>query len=468
MRDKYKTLLKDTIIFAIGSVGTKIILFFLVPLYTNYLTTGEYGTADIVVNCATLINYVVSLSICQGVIRFVMANEYRKEDIVKTAFVFLLGSSVVTFLITAASKLYPLLSPWSNCLFIIVVLQFITDTEFFYLKAKNLNRKYVAISLIQTLTLAGTNILLLRNMRMGVEGYLMANIVSVGVAAVISFFVSELNRDIPQGHFSYQILKKLVIFSFPIAVCGIFWWLVQFADRFIVENQLGVDSLGLYTAAVKIPALINIVSTVFNQAWQLSSIREVDSGNDISFFSHVLLYLHMTLIGLAIFLTSIIKIFSKLYFGADFYEAWKYGVFLLVSSVFYAIGLYYESIFVAIRKTFDAMISMGACAASDVFLCILLIPRYGLGGAVVAQMMSYIVFSTVSMLVMKQYMQIHIDFIRLMLGVLLIVCEAFAVVRGLLTLPSIVAIFGIYVALYYSKIAELLSALKKICKRYIG
>ena len=38
--------MKDTLIFSLGSFGSKIILFFMVPLYTNYLTTEEYGTGS--------------------------------------------------------------------------------------------------------------------------------------------------------------------------------------------------------------------------------------------------------------------------------------------------------------------------------------------------------------------------------------------------------------------------------------
>ena len=47
-RDKYKNLLKDLIIFAIGSLGSKLILFLLVPLYTNFLSTEEYGTTELI------------------------------------------------------------------------------------------------------------------------------------------------------------------------------------------------------------------------------------------------------------------------------------------------------------------------------------------------------------------------------------------------------------------------------------
>jgi len=48
MNDKYKYLGKNTLIFAISSFGTKFMSFFLVPLYTNLLTTEEYGTVDLI------------------------------------------------------------------------------------------------------------------------------------------------------------------------------------------------------------------------------------------------------------------------------------------------------------------------------------------------------------------------------------------------------------------------------------
>ena len=43
-----KYLIKNTAIFAIGNIATKLITFFLVPLYTNALATDQYGTADLV------------------------------------------------------------------------------------------------------------------------------------------------------------------------------------------------------------------------------------------------------------------------------------------------------------------------------------------------------------------------------------------------------------------------------------
>ena len=68
--EKYTRLIKDTFVFALGNLGSKLILFFLVPLYTNYLTTEEYGTADLVFTISQFLVPIFSVVIFDAVIRF--------------------------------------------------------------------------------------------------------------------------------------------------------------------------------------------------------------------------------------------------------------------------------------------------------------------------------------------------------------------------------------------------------------
>ena len=51
--DKYKKLLSNTLIFAIGMFSSKLLTFFMVPFYTNVLTENELGTAGLVVQAPT-------------------------------------------------------------------------------------------------------------------------------------------------------------------------------------------------------------------------------------------------------------------------------------------------------------------------------------------------------------------------------------------------------------------------------
>lgn len=72
---RYKELFRDTAIFAIGSIGTKLILFLMVPLYTNYMSSAEYGTADLIFTIAQLMTSFLSIVIFDAVIRFGLSAE---------------------------------------------------------------------------------------------------------------------------------------------------------------------------------------------------------------------------------------------------------------------------------------------------------------------------------------------------------------------------------------------------------
>ena len=83
-RNKYTTLISNTIIFALGTFGSKLLVFLLMPLYTSVLTTAEYGAMDVVVNVSNMLLPLVIVSINDGVIRFGMDHIYKRRDVFST------------------------------------------------------------------------------------------------------------------------------------------------------------------------------------------------------------------------------------------------------------------------------------------------------------------------------------------------------------------------------------------------
>ena len=79
MPSKSKALIKDTFLFAIGSFGSKFILFLLVPLYTNFMSKSEYGISELVTSLGQLLVPIVSLSIWEGLIRYALKKETGDE-----------------------------------------------------------------------------------------------------------------------------------------------------------------------------------------------------------------------------------------------------------------------------------------------------------------------------------------------------------------------------------------------------
>ena len=70
MEKKYKLLFKNTLFFTISSVGSSLISFLLVPIYTAALSTGEYGVVDVMDITVLLLFYVFSLDYSDVVARY--------------------------------------------------------------------------------------------------------------------------------------------------------------------------------------------------------------------------------------------------------------------------------------------------------------------------------------------------------------------------------------------------------------
>ena len=137
MDGKYKTLAKDTVIFAIGSLGSKLILFFLVPLYTNFLTREEYGISELVTTFVQLLVPFAAASINLALIRFGMKKDRRGADVLKVSCVVLLLSLLVTFIFIPFLYLYKPIGPWKWYLIALIILTNFSEVFKNYLKVLN-------------------------------------------------------------------------------------------------------------------------------------------------------------------------------------------------------------------------------------------------------------------------------------------------------------------------------------------
>ena len=63
-----KRLIKTTGVYFFGTVGTKLISFLLLPLYTAYLQPSQYGQYDVNITYALLFSSICFLNIWTGII----------------------------------------------------------------------------------------------------------------------------------------------------------------------------------------------------------------------------------------------------------------------------------------------------------------------------------------------------------------------------------------------------------------
>ena len=404
---KYKRLISDTIIFALGNLGSKIVLFFMVPLYTNYLTTEEYGASDFVFTIAQLVVPFVSLVIFDAVLRFGLAKNANKENVLKSSLLVILIGALLSIVVTPLLGLYQPLSEWKWYLCTYVILNMYNSVMLNYLKITEKNKAYAAISIISTFILAISNIVLLIFARAGICGYLLSTIIASISTAVLASFMAQLKAALRKGAIDKQLLRRMIKFSSPLVLNNISWWIIQSSDKIMIESMIGLSALGLYTAATKIPSLINVIISIFSQAWGVSSVKEFESSNDKKFYSNIFIAYSTLVFGAVIVINSIIKPFMSLYVSSQFYEAWKYVPLLLVSAAFSAVASYYGSLYGVLKKSRNNMRSTLCAAVINITINYIGILLFDIWGAIIGTVTAYIVLAIYRMVEILKYM--HFD-----------------------------------------------------------
>ncbi|MFX0142190.1 MAG: lipopolysaccharide biosynthesis protein, partial [Candidatus Hodarchaeota archaeon] len=70
MLSELKKLLRHSSVYSIGNLLSKAIGFFLIPLYTRYLTPADYGVLELLELTSSIISLFLGLRIGTAVIRF--------------------------------------------------------------------------------------------------------------------------------------------------------------------------------------------------------------------------------------------------------------------------------------------------------------------------------------------------------------------------------------------------------------
>ena len=85
-----KQLIKNTGILALGKICTQFVSFFLLPLYTAYLSTKEYGVVDLLNNYVSLLIPIFFFQMDQALFRYLIdarKNDKKKSEIITTALI---------------------------------------------------------------------------------------------------------------------------------------------------------------------------------------------------------------------------------------------------------------------------------------------------------------------------------------------------------------------------------------------
>lgn len=391
MKSKYKYLFKNVGLLTLSNFGGKILTFLLIPLYTKYLTTSEYGIYDLYVTTVSLLVPILSVCVLDAVLRFSLDKNSNKSDIFTVGFRNMVKSIVffsILILINYVFNIFPQLNEYP----IYLLLYFAGERFYIYFSniAKGLDKvkEYAICGFINCIMTLLLNILFLTVFHLGINGYFIANILAFFIAGLYLLFKVKIWKYL-KLHLNNKNQKHIMInYSKHLVFNSISWWINNSLDRYIIIWLLGTSENGIYSVAYKIPTIINVVQAIFNQAWTLSAVKEFDDKKG-DFYSNTYKAYNLVLAFACSILIIFDQLIAKLIYSNDFYIAWKYVPFLLISAMFAALNAFLDSIFAANMDSKHVAKATITGAIINAVLNIVLIHFIGTVGAAVATMVSY-------------------------------------------------------------------------------
>ncbi len=418
---RFKKLISNTVVIGIGTFASKLLVFLLMPLYTAWLSTSDFGAAELITSVANFLIPIACVGLSTGIFRFAAERDCDCEVVFSSSLA-LLGISLAAFL--ALSPLLLLIEYVRKYVWLIVLYVLLADLQAVcahYVRAIDRTPLFAAQGVLNTVLTVGCNVLFLFVLGMGVMGYVLSVVVGNFLTTVFLFFKAQLWRVIKPRKIDRGMMKGLLRFSLPLIPTTLCWLITDLSDRSMVTAICGSAANGIYSAAYKIPTVVTLVASIFLQAWQFSAIaEESDEQERGRFYASVFGgYLSLVMIGAA-GLILISPYLTKILLADSYFGAWRYMPTLLCAAALEAIVSFLASVYLVKKKSMHSFITALFGAASNILLNLVLIPVMGPLGAAVATLASYAIVMIARLWDTQRLLRFRLYLPRLLVSVVLL------------------------------------------------
>lgn len=338
---------KSSIIYAIGNFGSKVLSLALVSLFSFYLTKEEYGIYDFIITSATFLVPIITLQIGDAAYRelFDVSEHDKRSRIISSSLAYFLISYIVVFILLL------LISRFFNIYFLkefLVLLFFSCLFPFLLRIVRGLGKtKLYAISgILLTFLLLLFSVFFLVKLEMGINGLLLASILSHFFTCLFLFIKSQLYKYLKVVTINSETISRLLKYSWPLVPSSISWFLITISDRFIILFWLDMDANGIFSVSTKYPGILITLNYVFYLAVQDHALNNKFGFNSNIFNSYV--KFNFTLVNILILITPFL---TKFILSKEFFDAWKYTPLLYISTAYMGFASYIEAYYVRLRDT---------------------------------------------------------------------------------------------------------------------
>jgi len=414
-----KALGKQSLIYGIGTILTRLVTFLLLPVYTNVFAPEQYGIVSLAYAFTGFVIVFYRYGMDTALLKFYIdADNNGKKKYFTTIFstqtiTSLLFSGIVFI---SARLLAPIFlgGEYEKLMQFVAVILFLDglrELPLLVLRANEKPKQFIFFSLINVLLLMGLNIYLVVILQMGIEGVLIGNILASGIVLLATLPIIIKNFQFTSVNI--PVLKEVLKFGLPFLPAALFSMVMELSDRYLLEWLADTAAVGLYSAGNNFGKFGLLIVMGFNMGWTPYFLKMGKDKNAKLLFSQITKYflgmMGFFIVLITIWIDSIVrlKMGGITFFGEEYWSSTQVVPILLLG--YYFFGFYVmqlPGVFLT-NRTKRIPLFRGAGAVLMVVSNIILIPIFGILGAAYSKAFAYVGMALVILLSNNKYYKIN-------------------------------------------------------------
>ena len=396
-----KKITNHSIIYGTSNSVTAAVGYILLPIYARFLTPEEYGVFSTINISGAILGIIYDMGLIAALFRwyfdYSQSEENKRTLIISTVLIFyFLTSTIVTVILFSFSNEISVLlfkgqSQYSSLIQLMVLTTYINLLMGIPLTVLRLQEKaymYMTVSILKGIGVLAITLLYLIILKEGLFGVYKGGLIVTFMLTVIVFVLTYNNYMLK---FSLYEIKKMLIFGLMYLPTIIFIWIINFSDRYFLNYYSTLNDVGIYSFGYKIGQIIYLLVSAFAIGWTpiLFSITKENNAKEI--LATIMTYGFLILFSFALLISIFSEDIVRLVSVGEYIKSYKVVSLICFSNFLYGVYVFLFSGLMITKKIKNQPIIIGISALINIFLNILLIPKFGYIGAAYSTLFTYIV-----------------------------------------------------------------------------
>lgn len=382
---------RDTAIYAGGILLNRAAAFIMLPIYSRHLSPEDYGIIQLVEMTLDFVAILAGAKLAIGVFRYYHSakDEDERRSVASTSFVLICGAylTVSAFVTLMASPLSWIVFHSTTKASLLRVAaaalaaQSLSIVPLAYARARGRSDLFVAANAALLVLQISLNLFLLVYLRLGPIAVFTSNALSsLIVGAALAWGLIRLVGI----RFCRAMARRLVRYGLPLVATQIATFVATFGDRYVLNRDADMTTVGLYALAYQFGFLLAMVGSMpVDLVWEPIRFSMAERRDRDRVLSRAFVYLNLLLISAALGITLFVSDVLRVMTLPAFYPAAKLVPVILFAYIFQSWTVM-QDVGIHLKERTEYITAANWVAAGVAVVgYFLLIPRWlGLGAAI--------------------------------------------------------------------------------------